>query len=63
AIFEIMRMDDELRTLIRSGTSSNVLRSEARRGGMRSLRESGLMNIYDGITTIEEVVRETIVEE
>jgi len=63
AIFEIMRMDDELRTLIRSGTSSNVLRSEARRRGMRSLRESGLMNIYDGITTIEEVVRETIVEE
>ncbi|NIA21550.1 MAG: pilus assembly protein PilB [Anaerolineaceae bacterium] len=63
AIFEIMRLDDELRELIRSHASSNVLRAEARRRGMRSLRESGLLNIYDGITTIEEVVRETIVEE
>jgi type II secretory ATPase GspE/PulE/Tfp pilus assembly ATPase PilB-like protein len=30
---------------------------------MRTLRQSGLMSIYDGITTIEEVVRETIVED
>lgn len=43
--------------------SSNVLRNEARKRGMRSLRESGLMAIYDGLTTIEEVVRETLVEE
>jgi len=63
AIFEIMRLDDELRQLIRNLASSNVLRSEARRRGMRSLREGGLLNIYDGITTIEEVIRETIVEE
>ncbi len=63
AIFEIMRLDDELRTLIRNQASSNVLRSEARRRGMRSLRESGLLNMYDAITTIEEVIRETIVEE
>ena len=63
AIFETMRLDDELRQLIRNQSSSNVLRSEARRRGMRSLRESGLLNIYDGITTIEEVIRETIVEE
>ncbi len=63
AIFEIMNLDDELRRLIRNRASSNVLRSEARRRGMRSLRESGLLAIYDGITTIEEVVRETVVEE
>jgi type IV pilus assembly protein PilB len=58
-----MRMDDELRELIRNRASSNVLRVEARRRGMRSLRESGLLSIYDGITTIEEVVRETVIEE
>jgi type IV pilus assembly protein PilB len=63
AIFEIMRMDDELREMIRSHSSSNVLRAEARRRGMRSLRESGLLSIYDGITTIEEVVKETLWEE
>ena len=63
AIFEIMQMDDEIRDLIRNHASSNVIRVEARRRGMRSLRESGLLSIYDGVTTIEEVVRETVTEE
>ena len=36
---------------------------EARKRGMRTLRQSGLLAIYDGTTTIEEVVRETIMEE
>jgi type IV pilus assembly protein PilB len=40
-----------------------LLRNEAKRRGMRTLRQSGLMTIFDGITTIEEVVRETIMEE
>ena len=62
AIFELIRLDDELREMIRTSASSNVLRSEAKRRGMRSLRESGLLSIFDGITTIEEVVRETIME-
>ncbi len=63
AIFEIMVLDDELRELIMKHASTGVLRSAARQRGMRTLRESGLMAIYDGITTIEEVVKETIVEE
>ena len=63
AIFEIMQLDDEIRNLIRNHASSNVIRSEARRRGMRSLRESGVLSIYDGITSIEEVVRETVTEE
>ena len=37
--------------------------AEAKKRGMRTLRQAGLMAIYDGISTIEEVVRETIVEE
>ena len=37
--------------------------AEAKKQGMRTLRDSGLMDIYDGVTTIEEVVRETVVEE
>ncbi len=63
AIFEIMTIDDGLRDLIMKQASTAVLRDEARRRGMRSLRESGLMAIYDGATTIDEVVRETISEE
>jgi len=63
AIFEIMRMDDTLREMIMEQGSTAVLRVEARRQGMRTLRESGLLAIYEGQTTIDEVVRETIAEE
>ncbi len=62
-IFETMIMDDELRELIMKHASTGVLRAEARKRGMRTLRESGLLALYDGITTIEEVVRETLSEE
>jgi type IV pilus assembly protein PilB len=63
AIFEIMELDDQLREMIMNEASTNVLRAEARKRGMRTLREGGLLSIYEGQTTIDEVVRETIVEE
>jgi type IV pilus assembly protein PilB len=63
AIFEIMVMTDQLREMIMQEASTTVRRNECRRRGMRTLRESGLLAIYDGQTTIDEVVRETIVEE
>jgi type IV pilus assembly protein PilB len=61
-LFEIMELDDVLRDLILQGASTNVIREEARKRGMRPLRDSGLMGIYDGITTIEEVIRATVVD-
>ncbi|MHB1158136.1 MAG: GspE/PulE family protein [Phycisphaerales bacterium] len=63
ALFEIMVLDDELKDLIMQHASTNVLRNESRKRGMRTLRQSGLLAIYDGLTTIEEVVKETITEE
>jgi len=63
AIFEIMTMDDRIRELIMEQASTNVLRNESRKRGMRTLRESGLLAIFEGQTTIDEVVRETIIEE
>jgi type IV pilus assembly protein PilB len=63
AIFEIMVMNDDLREQIMAQASTNVLRHEARKRGMRTLRECGLLAIYDGQTTIDEVVRETLSEE
>ncbi len=63
AIFEIMQLDDDMRELVMQQASTAVLRSEARKRGMRTLRESGLLAIYEGQTTIDEVVRETIVED
>jgi len=63
AIYEIMVMEDAVRELIMRRASTNVIRVEALKRGMRSLRQSGLLAIDDGVTTIEEVVKETLVEE
>ncbi len=63
AIFEIMVIDDDIREMIMKQASVGVLRLEARKRGMRSLRESGLNAIYEGQTTIDEVIRETMSEE
>jgi type IV pilus assembly protein PilB len=62
-IYEIMALDDTLRDLIMQRGSTAVLRREAIKRGMRTLRESGLLAIYDGLTTLDEVVKETIMEE
>tara|TARA_B100001059_G_scaffold235111_1_gene279731 strand:- start:2937 stop:4676 length:1740 start_codon:yes stop_codon:yes gene_type:complete len=63
ALFEMMVMDDMIREMIMSQASTALLRQESRKRGMRTLRESGLLSIYDGRTTIDEVLRETISEE
>jgi type IV pilus assembly protein PilB len=63
AIFELMQLDDDMRELVMQQASTAVLRAEARKRGMRTLRESGLLSIFEGQTTIDEVVRETIVED
>ena len=62
-IYEIMVFNDELRDLIMNHASTAVLRDAARRAGMQTLRENGLKSIFDGITTIDEVARETIAAE
>ncbi len=62
-IFEIMLLDDELRDLINKRSSTNAIREAARRRGMRTLRDSGLLAIFDGTTTIEEIVSQTIYEQ
>ncbi|MBY0309353.1 MAG: Flp pilus assembly complex ATPase component TadA [Phycisphaerales bacterium] len=63
AIFEIMGVDDHMRSLIMDKQSTNMLRNYSRKRGMRTLRECGLLAIYEGQTTIDEIVRETIAEE
>ena len=62
-IYEIMVLDDPMRELIMKNASTQLLRQEAKKKGMRPLRQSGLLAIFDGTTTIEEVVKETITEE
>jgi type IV pilus assembly protein PilB len=62
-LYEIMTFNDELRDLVMNHASTAVLREAARREGMKTLRENGLKAIFDGITTLDEVSRETIAAE
>ena len=59
-LVEVMQIDDELRDMILSGSSAIEIKKRAQETGMISLRRSGLIKIMDGVTTIEEVVRETV---
>ncbi len=59
-LFEVMEITDEIRELILSGASAMELRRKAIDEGMLTLRASGLQKLREGHTTVEEVVRETV---
>ncbi len=59
-LVEVMQIDDAIRDLILSGGTAIDIKRQAAESGMISLRRSGLIKIKEGITTIEEVVRETV---
>lgn len=59
-LYEVMEVTDDIRELILIGASALELRKKAIDDGMITLRESGLYKIRSGVTTIEEVVRETV---
>ena len=59
-LYEVMEITDEIRELILIGASALELRKKAIEDGMITLRTSGLHKIRAGVTTIEEVVRETV---
>ena len=60
AIFEIMKIDPKMRELIMARKSTEVLRAESTASGMRTLREAGVLKVMDGLTTVEEIARETL---
>jgi type IV pilus assembly protein PilB len=59
-LYEVMEITDELRELILVGASALELKKKALDGGMISLRRSGLIKMAAGATTLEEVLRETV---
>jgi len=61
-LFELMIMNDDLRDMIMRNASRDELREAARANGMVSLRDAGMKAAFEGLTTAEEVIRETIVE-
>lgn len=62
AIFEILRMDQQIKNQITSRTSEKVLADIGKMSGMRTLREDGIAKVLAGITTFEEVLRVTYEE-
>jgi len=59
-LYEVMEVTDSMKELILVGASGLELRRKALEEGMISLRMSGLQKIKDGVTTVEEVLRETV---
>jgi len=62
-LYELLNVNDDIRDLIAANASTDEIRNMARTHGMTTLRESGLKLIFDGLTTIDEVVRETVMED
>ncbi len=62
-IYEMLVMSDEIRDAIAAEASADDIRDIARQQGMTTLREAGLKLIFDGHTTIDEIVRETVMED
>ncbi len=59
-LFEVLEMTDEMRDAVMVGSTAIELKRQAVGYGMISLRRSGLTKVMDGVTTIEEVLRETV---
>ncbi len=59
-LYEVMPVKEEIKELILSRASTSEIKKEAIRLGMKTLRQSGIIKIRDGLTTIEEVLRSTM---
>jgi type IV pilus assembly protein PilB len=62
-LYELMMINDDVRDMIGRGASTDQLREYCKTRGMRTLREDGLRKLFEGWTTLEEVVRETVVDD
>lgn len=62
AIHEFMVVNEEIRNIILRNGSVAEMREAACRNGMLTLRDAGMAKVYEGVTTIEEVVRETVLD-
>ncbi|MEM6469156.1 MAG: ATPase, T2SS/T4P/T4SS family [Planctomycetota bacterium] len=60
ALFELMILNDKIREMVMGNASTDELRNEAEKNGMTTLREAGMKMAFDGVTTLDEVVRETV---
>jgi type IV pilus assembly protein PilB len=62
ALYEVMRFTDNLKEMVLQGSSTAELKTAAIKGGMLSLRMSGITKVLDGVTTTEEILRVTMAD-
>jgi len=62
-LIEILTMSHKIKSLILEGAQEYLIREEARREGMKTIRENGLKLVFDGVTTIDEILRVTVGEQ
>ena len=62
-IYELLVMNDTLREMVISEASLDDFRNAGRKFGMRTLRETGMQMIHSGLSSIEEVLRETMLDD
>ena len=62
-IYELLVMNDTLREMVVAEASLDDFRNACRKFGMRTLRETGMNMIHDGISSIEEILRETMLDD
>jgi len=62
ALYEVMRFTDNLKEMVLQAASTAELKMAAIKGGMCTLRMSGMKKILDGVTTPEEIMRVTIAD-
>jgi len=59
-LYEMMTLNEAMRDAINNNSATSVIKDLAVKRGMRQMRDSGIASIFDGETTIDEVVRETL---
>jgi type II secretory ATPase GspE/PulE/Tfp pilus assembly ATPase PilB-like protein len=59
-IFELLVVSNKIRQMVQDKMSSEEIKAEAAREGMTTLREDGMNKVFEGVTTLSEVVRVTI---
>ncbi len=62
ALYEVMPISDEIRELILMGASSTEVKNQAISQGMKSLRQSGLTKVLEGVTSVSEILRTTMAD-
>ena len=59
-LYEVLEMSETMKDMILTGASAIELREQAVKEGMITLRRSGCRKVLDGVTTVEEIIRETV---